>query len=148
MKWLKVTILSTLLVFLFSSCGLRSNTHISNNTIENTTNSTLNVDSNNIPMSLLDIESVKKKLEPLETALSENNKNDAIITALNNFKEKSDLKISSIYFGDESGNFYMNPKVQLPGDYDPRTRVWYKNSKKNKKSVGFSAKLSYNINIQ
>ena len=131
MKWLKVTILGTLLVFLFSSCALSASTHISNNTKKSTTNSTANVNTNNINMTLSDIESAKKKLVPLEKSLSNDNKKDTILKHLNNFREKSDFKISSIYFGDESGNFYMDPAAEMPGDYDPRTRVWYKNSKKN-----------------
>ena len=32
----------------------------------------------------------------------------------------------SSYFGDVGGNFHLWPKADMPPDYDPRTRPWYK----------------------
>ncbi|RKD21637.1 hypothetical protein BET04_07390 [Caminicella sporogenes] len=39
------------------------------------------------------------------------------------------------YFGNEEGSMYIFPKDELPDDYDPRTRPWYKKALENKGKV-------------
>ncbi|ANF22004.1 methyl-accepting chemotaxis protein [Thermococcus piezophilus] len=39
---------------------------------------------------------------------------------------KSEPKISAVYFGDVNGNMFIYPEQELPKDYDPRVRPWYK----------------------
>ncbi|MCB2313095.1 cache domain-containing protein [Clostridium tagluense] len=126
MKGLKF-IISILLVFSFSGCGVNVNPHASNNTTDNAAN----VDTTNINKTSINIENVKKELEVLEKDLGDDNKKEVILKHLNKFKEKSELKTAFIYFGDERGNFYTTPIVELPGDYDPRSRDWYTNAKEN-----------------
>ncbi|WIF94181.1 methyl-accepting chemotaxis protein [Caminicella sporogenes] len=39
------------------------------------------------------------------------------------------------YFGNEEGSMYIFPKDELPDDYDPRTRPWYKKALENKGKI-------------
>ena len=130
MKKLKVLI-SILLVFLLSSCGGKITLNESKNNSKNVTESTVNVDSNSTNISSADIKNIKVKLEALDKELAGATEKEVILKHLDDFKEKSGLKISSVYFGDEGGKFYVTPIVQLPGDYDPRIRPWYKSAKED-----------------
>ena len=126
-----IFIISIILVFLFSGCGATVSTHTSKNTKEVTINSTTNMDTNSINKASVNIKIINEKLVTLANELENVNKKDVILKLLNDFKENSTLKTSSVFFGNESGDFYMTPIAELPGDYDPRARDWYKISKQS-----------------
>jgi len=46
-----------------------------------------------------------------------------------------DESITTAFFGTEQGNFFLDPKVQLPDGYDARTRDWYKKAIEKKGEV-------------
>ena len=128
MKKLKI-IISVLLVFLLSSCGLKVTLQIPKDNLKNTTESTVNLNDNTTNISSINLKDVKNQLGALEKNLAAANEKEVILKHLNDFKEGSTLNISSIYFGNEDGIIYVVPLVQLPGDYDPRARLWYKGAK-------------------
>lgn len=43
--------------------------------------------------------------------------------------KNTDPNIINIYVGTEQGKFYVEPYVELPGDFDHRTRDWYQQAK-------------------
>lgn len=45
--------------------------------------------------------------------------------ALLEFKNNSGLTLESIYLANDIGEFYLYPFVDMPEDYDARTRSWY-----------------------
>lgn len=124
-------IVSMLLIFLLSSCGVKVIGNIPNKDSTNSTKSNVNMDTNNVNITSIDIEGIKEKLGVLEKELAEDSGKDEILYHLNDFKEKSKLNTLDIFFGDELGNFYVNPAVELPSDYDHRTRPWYISAKDN-----------------
>lgn len=146
MKKLKI-IISVLLVFLLSSCELKVTLKIPKNNLKSTTESTVNLNDNTTNLSSIDIKNVKNQLETLEKNLADTNEKEVILKYLEDFKEKSVLKTSATYFGNESGIFYVFPVVQLPNDYDPRTRPWYTGAKENGEYVS-DAYIDFSTNNQ
>ncbi|MEQ6389243.1 methyl-accepting chemotaxis protein [Bacillaceae bacterium S4-13-58] len=43
--------------------------------------------------------------------------------------------VSAVYIGTTSGEMIVEPKLNLPSDYDPRDRVWYTDAMSNKGNV-------------
>jgi methyl-accepting chemotaxis protein len=54
---------------------------------------------------------------------------DKYISKINNilmeYYESNRANTANIFFAQESGGFYLNPKDILPQDYDARKREWY-----------------------
>ncbi|MGM0378270.1 MAG: methyl-accepting chemotaxis protein [Bacillota bacterium] len=53
---------------------------------------------------------------------------------LSNYLEGHPL-VKNAYMGTKNGDMIIRPKQDLPSDYDPRQRPWYKNAKENKEEV-------------
>lgn len=130
MKKVKV-IITLLLVFSLSSCGIKVTLKDSKSDVKNITENATQAYSKNTNVSSTNIENVKKQLGTLEKQLASTNDKEVILKCLEDFKENSPLKTSAIYFGNEDGNFCVFPIVQLPNDYDARARSWYKGAKEN-----------------
>ncbi|MGH1440449.1 MAG: methyl-accepting chemotaxis protein [Cellvibrionaceae bacterium] len=74
--------------------------------------------------------------ESIETWISTNSR---VIQSLSEEQEKKIGDLTSIdfarrsgnffntYVGNETGNFFIQPTTNMPADYDPRVRAWYKN---------------------
>jgi methyl-accepting chemotaxis protein len=43
--------------------------------------------------------------------------------------------ITNMYIGDSQGNMYLYPEQELPADYDPRIRAWYKGAESTKATI-------------
>mgnify|MGYP006284479931 CR=1 FL=1 len=53
---------------------------------------------------------------------------------LSNYLEGHPL-VKNAYMGTKNGDMLIRPTQDLPSDYDPRQRPWYKNAKENKEEV-------------
>ncbi len=111
------------MVALFTGCGVKYILKVSDAEV------IAKEDSNNESIALEEVSSIKNALENLEKELIGTNEKDKILKHLNEFKENLTVESEIIYFGTESGEFYTIPEIQLPDDYDHRTRVWYENAK-------------------
>lgn len=62
------------------------------------------------------------------------NNNEVIMEILKSVKE-TDKNILDIYYGTESGKFFMYPEAEMPEGYDARKRPWYKQALEHKGQV-------------
>ncbi|RKD31249.1 methyl-accepting chemotaxis protein [Thermohalobacter berrensis] len=60
--------------------------------------------------------------------------NKLAMELLKNTNESSKI-ILNTYFGTEGGQMHLYPETELPDDFDPRTRPWYKKALENKGQV-------------
>lgn len=68
----------------------------------------------------------------LSEKLSKADNVDEVKEILEQYYKTSRNSIESIYFAKESGELYLYPKQNLPGDYDARKRPWYIEALENK----------------
>jgi len=75
--------------------------------------------------SQFDTNEIEKELDIFINKLKSTEDETEINEALEMFQNNIDLIGSNIYFANETGQFYMYPNIELPEDYDARTRQWY-----------------------
>lgn len=88
-----------------------------------------------------------EEVKPAETN-SENDEQKATVITINTDKEvameilknvaDSNDDIMNTYFGTSEGDMYLYPEQDLPEDYDPRVRPWYKKAIESKEKVVWS----------
>lgn len=80
-----------------------------------------------------EIISIYSKNPAIENIDLDNN-NEVIMEILKSVKE-TDKNILDIYYGTESGKFFMYPEAEMPEGYDARQRPWYKQALEHKGKV-------------
>lgn len=76
-----------------------------------------------------------KDLKILADKLCKAADDNAINTILSEYYNLNKDNTVNIFFGKESGDFYVYPTVNLPKDYDARKREWYIKAIENKEHV-------------
>lgn len=76
-----------------------------------------------------------KDLKGLSDKLSKAPDDNTINTILSEYYNLNKENTSHIFFGKESGEFYVYPTVELPKEYDARKREWYIKAIENKEHV-------------
>lgn len=67
----------------------------------------------------------------LSNTITEASGDESIRAILEDY-HKANSSVAYIYFADNKGKFYIFPKQELPQDYSPKTRPWYKQAIENK----------------
>lgn len=111
---ISVIFISTLL----SGCGISFNIGFEKKSIEENT-----IEEEDHGM-LIDIKEIEKELDFfIENLNIIEEKTEIEVLAA--FENNSNLVMKCIYIANETGQFYLHPFVELPEDYDARTRPWY-----------------------
>lgn len=76
-----------------------------------------------------------KDLKILSDKLSKAPDDNTINTILSEYYNLNKENTSHIFFGKESGEFYVYPTVNLPKEYDARKREWYVKTIENKEHI-------------
>lgn len=117
-----------------------------NNQIESATDIGVQI-TNSIENYLTGYEGIIRALADQETAtniMSDPNAEEALLNVLDSYASSNE-GIEFIYLGTEDGRMIMKPDDDL-GDYDPRTRDWYKDAKSAGRFIWTDAYLDDTIN--
>lgn len=73
--------------------------------------------------------SVMSTTEDIQNLLGENNHEatEGVLRVLKDYKETYQ-EIENVYIGTTNKEMYLYPQVELPNDYDPTSRPWYKDA--------------------
>lgn len=127
MKNIIMILLISFSTFLFNSNEFNTDIKNSNQISTNTINSvkTINLEEKQINL-------VEDDEKNLAVKLIEAEDSNSIEAILKDYYEANSISIEYVYFAKKSGEFYSIPVTNLPPDYDPRSRIWYKETVKNK----------------
>lgn len=75
--------------------------------------------------SSIDIKEIEKDVDSLIERIKSVENHTEIEEVLSMFENNSNLEVNYIYLAMEVGGFSVYPFVEMPQDYDARTRRWY-----------------------
>jgi len=105
-------------LMVFSGCGVAFDIGFENTKIETTKIIEENYENN------VDVKEIEMLLNYFIENLHIIEKENAV-EVISAFENNSDLVMQHIYLAKETGEFYIYPFAEIPGDYDARTRPWY-----------------------